>query len=274
MKREQRRNGNRVDDKAKKIIYLSGSVLGIGIIAFVLTFTIYSGKVKKNENSALNAEKVTELVPNTIDSEQTEEASMQTDKSVEQMQNNVVENTAINTENMKKENYVVTNQTKQTASKQTESDKKEETSKKEEKAQTKQADPEFIKPVEGEVLKAFAKDSLQYSETLKEWVLHPGIDIKADKTTVVKVAADGTVESIKNDPRYGLTVTIAHTNGYKSVYANLLTAEFVTEGEKVTAGQSIGTVGNTATFEIADEPHLHFEILKDNENVDPEQFIK
>ena len=48
-----------------------------------------------------------------------------------------------------------------------------------------------------------------------------------------------------------------------------MTAEFVKEGEKVTSGQTIGTVGNTATFEIADEPHLHFEILKDNEYLDP-----
>ena len=59
-----------------------------------------------------------------------------------------------------------------------------------------------------------------------------------------------------------------------AVYSNLLTAEFVVEGEKVEQGQTIGTVGNTATFEIADEPHLHFEILKDNESVDPELYLK
>ena len=67
-----------------------------------------------------------------------------------------------------------------------------------------------------------------YSETLQEWVVHNGIDIKADKTTVVKAAAAGKVSSIKNDPRYGLTITIEHSNGFKTVYANLLTAEFVT----------------------------------------------
>ena len=39
-------------------------------------------------------------------------------------------------------------------------------------------------------------------------------------------------------------------------------------------GQTIGTVGNTATFEIADDPHLHFEILKDGEYVDPNLYIK
>lgn len=113
-----------------------------------------------------------------------------------------------------------------------------------------------------------------YSETLKEWVTHLGIDIKADKTTVVKAAEAGTVKSIKNDPRYGLTIVIDHGDGMQTVYANLLTSEFVVEGEKVEKGQSIGTVGNTAVFEIADEPHLHFEILKDSIQVDPNIYLK
>ena len=54
----------------------------------------------------------------------------------------------------------------------------------------------------------------------------------------------------------------------------MLTAEFIEEGEKVEQGQTIGTVGNTATFEIADESHLHFEIQKDSQSVDPELYLK
>ena len=84
----------------------------------------------------------------------------------------------------------------------------------------------------------------------------------------------GTVKSIKNDPRYGLTVVVEHANGFQTVYSNLLSSEFVVEGENIEKGQAIGTVGNTAVFEIADEPHLHFEILKDNIQVDPSLYIK
>ena len=98
--------------------------------------------------------------------------------------------------------------------------------------------------------------------------------MKADKTTVVKAAEAGTVKSIKSDPRYGLTIVIEHDEHFQTVYSNLLTSEFVVEGEKVEKGQSIGTVGNTAVFEIADEPHLHFEILKDSVPVDPSIYIK
>ena len=63
-------------------------------------------------------------------------------------------------------------------------------------------------------------------------------------------------------------------NGYSTIYSNLLTAEFVTVGENVDKNQTIGTVGNTATFEIADQPHLHFEILKDGIQIDPNLLIK
>ncbi len=129
----------------------------------------------------------------------------------------------------------------------------------------------FIEPVKGEIIREFAPDSLVYSETLKEWITHNGVDIKADKTSVVVSACDGKVSAIKNDPRYGLTVIIDHEDGYKTIYANLLTAEYVVEGEEVTAGQTIGTVGNSANFEIADDYHLHFEIIKDGEYIDPLQ---
>ena len=147
-------------------------------------------------------------------------------------------------------------------------------SKVEEKTENKNVELSFSKPVEGDIVRDFAVDNLIYSNTLQEWTTHTGIDIKADKTTVVKSAEAGTVKTIKNDPRYGLTIIIEHENGFQTVYSNLLTSEFVVEGEKVEKGQSLGTVGNTAAFEVADEPHLHFEILKDSAQVDPNIYLK
>lgn len=132
----------------------------------------------------------------------------------------------------------------------------------------------FVKPTEGEVICEYAKDNLVYSETLKEWITHTAVDIKADKTSVIKSAADGVIKSIVNDPRYGLTVVIEHDEGYETVYSNLLTAEFVVVGEEVTQGQTIGTAGNTAAFESSMECHLHFELLKDGEYLDPTIYLK
>lgn len=170
----------------------------------------------------------------------------------------------VNNENTSNAN--VTNKENQTSNEQTENKVEENT--------TNENTTQFIFPVEGEVIKEFAKDNLIYSETLEEWITHLGIDIKADRTTIVKSVADGTVKSIKNDPRYGLTVIIEHADGYTSVYSSLLTAEFVKEGEKVTQGQTIGTVGNSAVFEVAEDNHLHFELLKDGSNINPEIYLK
>ena len=129
-------------------------------------------------------------------------------------------------------------------------------------------------PVQGEIVKHYGKEKLVYSDTLKEWTTHLGIDIKADKTTIVKASSEGCIKSIKNDPRYGLTIIIEHSNGFETRYANLLTTEFVSEGEEVKLGQTIGTVGDSAVYEIVDEAHLHFEILKDSESVNPSEYIK
>lgn len=137
-----------------------------------------------------------------------------------------------------------------------------------------QSQEQFIKPVEGENITSYSMDSLTYSNTLQEWITHRGIDINADKTTVVKASASGTVKYIKEDPRYGLSITIDHKNGFQTVYSSLLSTEFVKEGDEVQQGQSIGTVGNSAVFETLDGSHLHFEILKDGEYVNPDIYIK
>lgn len=247
----------------KSLIYLSIGVALIMLITFAITFVVYNNKIKNSTYSSLTTEKIAELVPNDMDKE-IEEASVDIGKTIEEAINSVEEKN-IEAEKDDKE-------TKQEIEKE-EKNVVEKTSQVNAEP-VKVKDPEFIMPVDGEITKGFAKDNLIYSETLEEWIVHLGIDIKAERTSVVKAAEEGTISSIKNDPRYGLTVVIEHTNGYKSVYSNLLTTEFVTEGEKVEKGQSIGTVGNSAAFEIVDEPHLHFEITKDNVNVDPNIYLK
>ena len=137
-----------------------------------------------------------------------------------------------------------------------------------------QKELEFQAPVSGDIIKDFAIDNLIFSNTLEEWTTHSGIDIKAEKTSVVAAAESGTIESIKNDPRYGLTITISHGNGFKTIYSNLLTTEFVSENEVVEKGQTIATVGETASFEIADDSHLHFEMYKDGKCVNPTIYLK
>lgn len=279
MRRETRGTDNK--RISRNMLYIAGSILGLAIIAFIITFIVYGNKAEKNSNaSRLNIEQLMGLVneTNTMNSTNTTtQASTQIGKNVEESKNeqtNTTEKIAVNTSTMNTTEEK-TNTTKQTNTKNSTAAKTEAKEEKKEEAKKEEAkDPSFTKPIEGDIVREFAKDNLIFSQTLNEWTTHLGVDIKAEKTSIVKTAADGKVKAIKNDPRYGLTVIIEHTNGFTSVYSNLLTAEFVVAGEEVKQGQTIGTVGNTATFEIADECHLHFEILKDNVQVDPNIYLK
>ena len=69
----------------------------------------------------------------------------------------------------------------------------------------------------------------------------------------------------------GTTVTVEHQNGVCSYYMNLneTLPPDITVGATVTKGQLIGAVGNTAIVEVAQEPHLHFEMTVDGVCIDP-----
>ena len=286
MRRERRVNNNDKKIKEKITMY---SIIGVSALVVILVgLLIYSKSLSDNvQNGTMNLEKIAkqneENLQNTTNTlENTNSASVSTEigKSVEEAKNEATNNTAIQSNTNSTNN--TGNQVKSTVSSKASnatnlnntSNKKDTNKLVEPKTKEGQKELNFEKPVDGEIVKEYAKDNLVYSNTLQEWTTHLGIDIKADKTTVVKAAETGTVKTIKNDPRYGLTIVIEHENGYQTIYSNLLSSEFVVEGEKVEKGQSIGTVGNTAAFEIADEAHLHFEVLKDSIQVDPNIYLK
>jgi murein DD-endopeptidase MepM/ murein hydrolase activator NlpD len=130
------------------------------------------------------------------------------------------------------------------------------------------------KPVQGKIYKDFVMDSLVYSRTLKEWTTHDGIDFECQLGSEVKAALGGTVESVDEDPLMGIVITIDHGNGLKTRYANLSTKDMVAVSQKVEQGQVISGVGRTASFEILDPPHLHFQVLRDGKAVDPKEYLE
>ena len=276
----KRRGISEGTDSFKSTLILTGVVLGLAVIIFAITYSIYNSRVSQSQEEILNSPILSSLNNNNINIVNTESASTEIGKSInevkEEMNTTNVENIVDSSNTVNVQNTAPTQRVLTTSTNNSDSETKIDISEpaKDEPEQTPKKDITFVKPVDGEVIREFAKDNLVYSQTLDEWITHLGLDIKADKTTVVKASAAGVVETIKNDPRYGLTVVIAHDDSFKTVYSNLLTAEFVTEGEEVEEGQTLGTVGNNAAFEISDEPHLHFELIKDNEKVDPKIYIR
>ena len=272
------RNNRRMKEMSTSDKIILYSTIGVIILAVIITGLFLYSKNLNDEvkNSTMSLEDMANLTNNTSqesESASTEIGNTNSTNSTNSMNStntsNIINSNTTNTSNSTKNtnnssanNVNATNTANSVA---TSTENQENETKKE---------LSFEKPVEGEIVREYAKDSLIYSETLQEWTTHTGIDIKADKTTVVKAAETGTIKSIKNDPRYGLTIVIEHDGQYQTIYSNLLTSEFVVEGEKVEKGQAIGTVGNTAVFEIADEPHLHFEIWKDSLPIDPTTLMK
>ena len=285
MRRDRRGKNDNKKVQDKITMY---SIIGVAALVVILVgLLIYSKSLSDNvQNGSIDLEGMARQNEQNLQNIQnnTNSASVSTEigKSVEESKNEISNNTNVNTSVKNNANNTTNTDNKTNISKQNTSatnskntnTKTESTNKTADSKATENKELSFEKPIDGEIVKEYAKDNLIYSNTLQEWTTHLGIDIKADKTTVVKSAEAGKVKSIKNDPRYGLTIVIEHENGYQTVYSNLLSSEFVVEGEKVEKGQSIGTVGNTAAFEIADEAHLHFEILKDSIQVDPNIYLK
>ena len=127
-------------------------------------------------------------------------------------------------------------------------------------------------PLAGEIYREFAMDDLIYYESIGEWRVHKGVDIKPKDTLIIESAFAGTVESVNNSEITGTEIVIDHGNNIKTLYSNLVSAT-VKVGDNVQQGQEIGNVGKTVSIEASDGAHLHFELLVDGKNVDPMDYI-
>ena len=131
-----------------------------------------------------------------------------------------------------------------------------------------------VAPVSGQTVAAYSMEALTYNATTRDWRVHSGMDIGAEAGTKVCAAADGTVYTVYNDETMGMTVVISHDGGYTTCYSSLGETVIVAAGDKVTAGQAIGTVANTALLETAVGDHLHFSVSCNGESVDPAAFLE
>ena len=114
-----------------------------------------------------------------------------------------------------------------------------------------------------------------WSETLGAYKVHLGIDIEAFEGAPVVAAADGVISKIWDDALMGKCVAINHGNGIFTFYKNLDPdlSDGIEENAEIKCGQHIGRIGCSAIVELADEPHLHFEMTVDGISVNPEDYF-
>ena len=128
-------------------------------------------------------------------------------------------------------------------------------------------------PLSGELQRDYSGEELAWDETMQDWRNHRGVDISSNAGDEVDTAAPGVVVESKKDEMYGYMVVVDHGDGVTTVYKNL-ESTVVETGDTLDEGQMIGKVGNSSAFEMAQKPHLHFEVMKDDVYVNPLEFIK
>ena len=119
-----------------------------------------------------------------------------------------------------------------------------------------------VAPVSGYVSQGLILDDIEKK--------HFGIDVVASKKEKVLSAAEGMVVFNGIDSELGKVLVISHPNDFYTLYGHLDTI-FVDNREIINANSVIALVGTTG---VTSGPHLHFEIWKGNELIDPRDVIE
>jgi murein DD-endopeptidase MepM/ murein hydrolase activator NlpD len=127
-----------------------------------------------------------------------------------------------------------------------------------------------IQPVSNKNLKRMASGyGYRIHPIYKTRKLHTGMDFSAKIGTEIYATGNGKISKVRRSKKgYGNYVEINHGYGYKTLYAHM-SKSIVKKGQKVKRGEVIGYVGNTGTS-VA--PHLHYEVHKNGEKIDPVNF--
>ena len=110
----------------------------------------------------------------------------------------------------------------------------------------------------------------EYAVSQRAKAPHMAIDLAAAEGAPVRATADGVVKQRGDDRQYGRFLLLKHGQGYESYYGHLQDWN-VAKGDSVQAGQTIAWVGTTGK---STAPHLHFEIRKNGQRIDPAKVLK
>lgn len=124
------------------------------------------------------------------------------------------------------------------------------------------------------ITKGYNADELQYNKGLNCWEIHKGLDLLAEIGDNVLACYDGEVTNITSNYLDGTTIEITHSDGLKSVYSGLNSDTKVRVGDSVKINDVIGVVGSELALEGEEGSHVHFELIKDGEKVDPLNYIE
>ncbi len=121
-------------------------------------------------------------------------------------------------------------------------------------------------PVEGRLSSTFGKRADPFTQATR---FHRGVDISAPAGTLIRAAQSGTVVFSGHLRGYGNTIILEHAGGYRTLYGHA-SRNLVREGDTISTEQVIGEVGSSGR---STGTHLHFELQKSGERLDPKEFL-
>lgn len=130
----------------------------------------------------------------------------------------------------------------------------------------------FVSPIENAACKVDF-NTVYVNETLRWAYYHKALDYDAEVGTAVRAIGEGTVETVSCDEFTGNLIVIDHGDDLRSYYRFVEPVEGLKKGDKVTQGQTIGTVAEAYGIERFDGVHLHFEMRSGKDFVNPTNYL-
>lgn len=130
----------------------------------------------------------------------------------------------------------------------------------------------IVWPIEGTVLLDYSKDATIYFPTLQQYQYNPAMVIAGEVNSKVYFAAKGKITNIETNEVTGCTVTQDIGDGYTIKYGQLKELNFEV-GDTVESGQVIGYVSEPTKYYSIEGPNVYFQVLKDNEPIDPQELL-
>ena len=130
----------------------------------------------------------------------------------------------------------------------------------------------IVWPIEGAVLLDYSKDATIYFPTLQQYQYNPAMVIAGEVNSKVYFAAKGKITNIETNEVTGCTVTQEIGDGYTVKYGQLKELNFKV-GDMVESGQVVGYISEPTKYYSVEGPNVYFQVLKDNEPVDPQELL-
>ena len=130
----------------------------------------------------------------------------------------------------------------------------------------------LVKPVDGAPIIEYSMDHSVYFATLDQYKYNPAVIYDAEEGEAVSACTTGRVLNVHNDAVLGHVLVLDLGEGYQAVYGQLDNIE-VPIGGAVEPGMKLATVAAPTKYYSVEGANLYFQILKDGESIDPQQFF-